>query len=142
MDNFTFIRDIANGTRTKPGRCGHIFYESGIVYDYGYHYILMVKIGNKWIYNTRKYSSTTARHQSYARQCSAFGMNIPNVQNMGGLFDLTAKNLLRWAREELAQRESGIADLKTTNPRAKQRTLREENDAAEVARTVQYLEQK
>lgn len=59
---------IAKWARTgKTGKCASVFAETGAAYSYGYHYPLLIKIGERFLLNAQGYSNTTARHISYAR---------------------------------------------------------------------------
>lgn len=67
-----FIQKYAD-THIKAGRCGYVFSEDGILYDFGYHYPLAIItdiiIDGKILVciNVSGYSVTTAKHIGYAR---------------------------------------------------------------------------
>ena len=64
MRNEEFIKKFfnSNGGNAKNQ---HIFYEDNVLYDYGYHFPLAIKLNNGYvIVNKYKYSRTTSRHQN------------------------------------------------------------------------------
>ena len=74
MKNSTFVSQCANGFYTGEKHNGNIFFDGRHIYSYGHHYPLLVKIADKWIVNQSGYSSSTAKHISYARQYANFTM--------------------------------------------------------------------
>ena len=48
----------------QSSKYSNIFMDGNAIFSYGYHYPLVVKIGNKWLVNTTKYSPTTGRQTS------------------------------------------------------------------------------
>ncbi len=71
MKNSEFISKCIFDTRSR--RNGNIFSEGGRLFSYGYHFPLLINIENKSgntvrILNSRRYSNSTGRHQSYARE--------------------------------------------------------------------------
>ena len=60
------------------GRCGNVFFDGDTLYSYGRHFELVKLVnGVLWI-NTRFFSNSTARHQSYVRQ----SINLEKVRNV------------------------------------------------------------
>ena len=52
---------------SKPAKHRNLFYDSGTLYSYGYHYPLAFIVNGIVFVNTTGYSTTTARHISLAR---------------------------------------------------------------------------
>jgi len=44
-----------------------VFSDKGVLYSYGYHFPMLVRLNDGYIYNKDKYSPTTSKHQSIVR---------------------------------------------------------------------------
>jgi hypothetical protein len=60
------------------GKCGNVFFERDTLYSYGYHFELAKLENGRLFINTRSYSSSTSKHQAYARQ----SINRSKVSNV------------------------------------------------------------
>ena len=65
MTTQDFIKTYYNVDKYKF--CASVMVDGGKIYSYGKHYLLAVRIGTLDFVNKRPYSSTTQRHQSWAR---------------------------------------------------------------------------
>ena len=63
MNNKSFITDFLNNQYRTDKKNSNLFYENFILYSYGYHYPLCIKLkDNHFIINNSGYSMTTSRH--------------------------------------------------------------------------------
>lgn len=127
-----FIKEVATGQRTKAGKCASVFFESGALYSYGYHYPLLVKIGGAWIVNDRGYSSTTGRHISYARQYATYRAEFN--RNLG---TANKENILTAVKDSIKNLQDHLKEL---SPRAFRQKETTENRLKELNATREYLE--
>ena len=76
MTNKTLTIKFANGATN--GATTSMFIKGNTIYSYGYHFIIAQIINNKKaIFNIRKYSQTTGRHQSLVlRTLETFGFQV------------------------------------------------------------------
>jgi hypothetical protein len=54
----------------KSGKGNNFFFKGAVLYSYGYHFEVAVIQDGKAYFNTAKYSRSTTRHQSIARQAA------------------------------------------------------------------------
>lgn len=79
MTTADFIEKTYNTTATRERRCSSVFTDyEGTVYSYGYHYPLAFNVARMDFINTQGYSSTTAKHISWAWR--AVGYNSIGVK--------------------------------------------------------------
>ena len=65
MNNKQICQEFYNG-RTR-GKASNIFIEGDILYSYGHHFPMAVKIGNEIVaWNEDRYSNSTSKHQNHA----------------------------------------------------------------------------
>lgn len=62
MKNEEVIKGFIDGRTLKTK---NIFAEGNVLYDYGYHFPLLVRLKDGFIFNESKYSQTTSKHQNY-----------------------------------------------------------------------------
>jgi hypothetical protein len=84
MNNQTFIRDCMRGAITRDRKHGNLIYRGGVLYSYGEHYPLAVKINGRWIVNDARYSNTTRRHICYAKYLADAAIPFRAIQNGWG----------------------------------------------------------
>ena len=60
--NFDVVNEFINGNDEKV-KAGHLFFEGKILYSYGGHFPLCIKLSNGYIVNSNGYSNTTAKHK-------------------------------------------------------------------------------
>jgi len=63
-------RELKNGTRS-------LFNEDGVLYSYGHHHPLALRVGREVWLNNERVSSTTGRHASFVRRAArALGLEV------------------------------------------------------------------
>ena len=68
MTTAQFIYNTYATRATSERRCSSVITDTeGTVYSYGYHYPLLIRVGEFDVLNTRGYSNTTAKHIHWAR---------------------------------------------------------------------------
>ena len=66
MNNSQICEKFAHGH--TDGKGSNIFIEGDTIYSYGYHFAMAKRYGfNKYLFTTRGYSNTTAKHLSHLR---------------------------------------------------------------------------
>lgn len=82
MTTSEFIDKAVAGDIKSGRKCSSVFYEDDVIYSYGHHYPLLVKIGSAWILNDTGYSSTTGKHICWAKPhamfVASFNLNTSN----------------------------------------------------------------
>jgi len=63
MKNENVINSFVNGE--KVAKTGHLFIEENVLYSYGHHYPLSIRLNGAFLVNKDDYSKTTARHAGY-----------------------------------------------------------------------------
>lgn len=58
-----WIRGESEKIKTK-----HLFFENRVIYSYGYHFPIAIKLNDCVIVHNNRYSNTTARHKSLVRR--------------------------------------------------------------------------
>ena len=56
---------------------------NGNIFSYGYHYPLLIKVGDKVLRNVRGYSNTTARHIQWSRDIDAIDIRFERDFRVG-----------------------------------------------------------
>lgn len=73
MTTRDFIARTYNTESNRERFCSSVFTDSkGIVYSYGYHYPLAIRVAGLDVVNTAGYSATTAKHINWARQALGY----------------------------------------------------------------------
>ncbi|HEY5631627.1 MAG TPA: hypothetical protein VIR31_05830 [Nitrososphaeraceae archaeon] len=62
MKNQEVINNFIMGN-TEKGKGSNLFFENDVLYSYGYHFPLCLKINHAFIINSNSYSMTTAIHK-------------------------------------------------------------------------------
>lgn len=62
MNNQTVAQRFAEGKTKATG--SNMFIEGNTIYSYGYHFKIAVRFDDIVLFNSKKYSSSTGRHQS------------------------------------------------------------------------------
>ena len=65
MNNRNLASAFAKGA--DKGQGSHMFIERGVIYSYGHHFPIAIRVGGRVLVNADKYSPSTSRHQSYVR---------------------------------------------------------------------------
>lgn len=60
---------------------GNLFIDNNIIYSYGYHYPLAIKINGSWFINDAGYSTTTAKHISIAKHYGNYAFAYRSKNN-------------------------------------------------------------
>lgn len=122
VKNFDVVEEFINvikppKTTTKTR---HLFYEDNILYSYGYHFILCVKLKDGYIVNSDGYSMTTSTHKGILIRAitdffnfKEFEKNKKDYPNIVLMTTNQIKNLieiLKWKKEEIKT----IGDLKNS----------------------------
>jgi hypothetical protein len=134
MKTADFIASCTRGEVQSGRSCGNVFFtdqgnKSGVVYDYGYHYPLLVQVGDRWILNDRGYSMTTGKHIGWASRHADYCMHIE-----AGRISIT--ELLEQARQQVEELSVEIATL---SPRAWKQKEIKTGRLAELNKTYQFL---
>ena len=82
----------------------------GNIYSYGYHYPLLVKVGNAHFVNDAGYSATTAKHIAYARRCGEYCYNYRFAEN-GGHTKTDKESIKKCVKNEISENIVSIANL-------------------------------
>ena len=113
VDEFVnVIKPLKTTTKTR-----HLFYEENILYSYGIHFPLCIKLLDGYIVNSNGYSNTTARHK---------GLLIRAITNEGNFTELNKNkkdypNIVLMTTDEIKRL---IDDIKWEN-RRKVETIKE-----------------
>lgn len=55
-------------SQTRPsGKGNNMYFRNNMIFSYGDHFMIAKIDGDKVEFNTKKYSSSTSRHQSYVK---------------------------------------------------------------------------
>ena len=80
MTTRDFIERTYNVPSTKDRRCSSVFTDhKGTVYSYGYHFPLAFNVMGLDFINTASYSSSTNKHQSWAKSALGYNNYLPVV---------------------------------------------------------------
>jgi len=112
VKNENVVYEFINGNNDKI-KTKHLFFENNILYSYGYHYPLCIKLLNGYVVNLNGYSNTTARHKSilcYALNNTNFKVLEKNKPNNIVLLDTEQMKKLIEQIKEL--NINSIEDLK------------------------------
>jgi hypothetical protein len=72
------------GVAGREKTCSSVFKDfDGNIYSYGYHYPLLIKVGNKVFRNVSGYSNTTARHIQWSRDIDAINIHFDRDFRLG-----------------------------------------------------------
>ena len=53
----------------KEAKTEHLFIEGRVIYSYGYHFPIALKLNNNiFIFNSDRYSNSTAKHKGYCKR--------------------------------------------------------------------------
>lgn len=104
-----FIGECVNGNQTKERTVSSVYFDGDTIYSYGYHYPLLFKIGGKWILNDTGYSSTTAKHISWARYYADGVVKLDN-QSRG---KPTAEKVRECINSEIIEIKTDLMGLRT-----------------------------
>lgn len=63
VTNFDVVRGFNCGMNKPIIKTQHLFYEDNILYSYGGHFPLCIKLLNGYVVNSNSYSQTTAQHK-------------------------------------------------------------------------------
>lgn len=129
--------------QSKPsGKAGNVFYEGDTCYSYGRHFPVgkLVTIEGKdfAFLNPSKYSMSTGRHQSYARQaihsreCVHLESDLWNVETLAALEKAKAEQEKRDAAHAEQMKEIKRSAAKRARERKKQEQARIANYPAEL----------
>lgn len=66
MTNEQLVEAFANGA-TK-GKSNSMFIEGNVIYSYGKHFPLAIRVSKGFLINTDKYSVTTSKHQKLVKR--------------------------------------------------------------------------
>jgi len=82
MKNTEVITIFLSRYRDKTSKTKSLFYEDNILYSYGYHYPLCIKLAdNKFIINNSGYSMTTSTHTNHLiRAIAGRNANLKEVE--------------------------------------------------------------
>ena len=78
MKNKQVCEDFAQGNADSKTK--HLFIEGNILYSYGYHYPLCVRLADGYIINSSGYSNTTARHTGEIVRATTNTANLKELQ--------------------------------------------------------------
>ena len=100
VEDFTDYSDFEKKSKTK-----HLFIEDNVLYSYGYHYPLCIKINNSnnsnfvYFINSDGYSNTTSKHRGYLVRSITRDLNFKELikaKNKGEyehIYLMTTENL-------------------------------------------------
>jgi len=73
-------------------RAGHLYFNYDVLYSYGIHFPLLVRLKEGWILNKDKYSVTTSKHRSICKRHikDYIEMTTQEIKNL--LFKLLTEN--------------------------------------------------
>jgi len=67
MKNSQVADAFRNGN--EQAKTEHLFIEGNVIYSYGYHFPIAIKLNNRTLlFNADGYSNTTARHKGYVKR--------------------------------------------------------------------------
>ncbi len=130
MKTIDFIRgqyDRINGGDRGRGHCASVFAKNNCIYSFGYHFPLFFKLDSgMWVVNTRPYSVTTRRHQSY---CYYADIRVDMLQEFRYSSDIDAtQQVLESLRAQLDCIRAKMGEKKRQNTSIYRDLLRQETD--------------
>jgi hypothetical protein len=127
---------ISNNIGLKPSKdktCSSVIQGTdGNFYSYGYHYPLLVELNGYWIRNIEGYSSSTAKHISWAGRYSGFDVNLGYAKDCNDIGEKVI-NALENEKEYLKEK------LGKLNKRAFAQKRDSEERLDEVEKALYYL---
>jgi hypothetical protein len=113
MKNQEVVKAFVNGETEKKG--SHLFIEGNVLYSYGYHFPLIVRLFGGYLINIDSYSRTTSKHQGMIiRELTPFSClsdlkRAKENTNLNGILFFNTEKL----KEIIALNPETLEDVKT-----------------------------
>ncbi len=106
--NFDVVREFNIGSDERI-KASNLFFEGNILYSYGYHFPLCIKLLDGYIVNSNGYSMTTSTHK---------GILIREITNEGNFkeFEKNKKdypNIILMTTSQIKSLNENLKDIKT-----------------------------
>lgn len=106
MKNREVVEDFVRGY--SKSKTKHLFIEGRVLYSYGYHFPLCIRLADGWAINSYGYSNTTATHKGHL--CRELGFdNFKDLQK-NKRQDILLLNTEQM-KEVINQKLSSIAEI-------------------------------
>ena len=111
MKNKEVVEDFIRG-RWIDSKGSNLFSEGNILYSYGRHFPIAVRLKDCWVVNNRTYSPTTSAHQGHFTRALGF----KNLKSMFGLQNVTFPSKFGIPFRSLGSLSDILSSAKTKYP--------------------------
>jgi hypothetical protein len=97
VKNIDVIKEFVSYGTNEKIKTNNVFFEQDVLFSYGYHFPMAVRLKDGWIINRSKYSSSTSKHQGYLKRLIG-----------GNIKEMNTAELKEFLLSEIARSEKGI----------------------------------
>jgi hypothetical protein len=97
VKNEDVIKEFVNYGTDETIKTKNVFFEQDVLFSYGYHFPMAVRLKDGWIINKSKCSSTTSKHQYYLKRLIS-----------GNIQEMNTHDLKEFLLSEIARNEKGM----------------------------------